>query len=228
MYLADATFDYTEGFWNSGIDFETLHMPDDPAIQAEIAKLIRGALVAWDPVAQEEVWRYQHAGPWNGGTLATAGNLVFQGSLIGEFAAFNASTGERVWQFNAQTGVAAAPMGYAADGAQHIAVAAGWGTLMAMFGGEPTAAMNMQNRSRILAFKIGGTVSLPESPAIVRPPIPKAPPTGRGGQECLLRPLRRLPRHECRQRRPRARSPLRQRRDACGMGRDRSRRFAAG
>lgn len=186
MYLADATFDYTEGFWNSGIDFETLHMPDDPAIQAEIAKLIRGALVAWDPVAQEEVWRYQHAGPWNGGTLATAGNLVFQGSLIGEFAAFNASTGERVWQFNAQTGVAAAPMGYAADGAQHIAVAAGWGTLMAMFGGEPTAAMNMQNRSRILAFKIGGTVSLPESPAIVRPPIPKAPPLDADEQQVAV------------------------------------------
>ena len=176
MYLGDATFDYTEGFWNSGIDFETMHMPDDPAVQAEIAKLIRGALVAWDPVAQEEVWRYQHAGPWNGGTLATGGNVVFQGSLIGEFAAYDANTGERLWQFNAQTGVAAAPVAYSADGAQHVAVAAGWGTLMAMFGGEATAAMNMQNHSRILAFRLGGDASLPELPLAERPAIPEPPP----------------------------------------------------
>jgi PQQ-dependent dehydrogenase (methanol/ethanol family) len=175
MYFADATFEFTEGFWNSGIDFETLHMPDDPAVQAEVAKLIRGALVAWDPVAQQEVWRYQHAGPWNGGALVTAGNLVFQGSLIGEMAAYRADTGERLWQFDAQTGVAAAPISYSVDGRQHVAVAAGWGTLFAVFGGEATAAMQMQNHSRILAFNLGGDAALPPRPAVAMPAMPEPP-----------------------------------------------------
>jgi PQQ-dependent dehydrogenase (methanol/ethanol family) len=175
MYIADPTFQFTEGFWNSGIEFEALHMPDDPAIQAEVAKLIRGALVAWDPVAQQEVWRYQHAGPWNGGVLATAGNLVFQGSLICEMAAYRADTGERLWQFDAQTGVAAAPISYSVDGRQHVAVSAGWGTLFALFGGEATAAMRMQNHSRILAFKLGGDAALPPRPAVAMPAMPEPP-----------------------------------------------------
>ena len=175
MYMADADFEFTTGFWNTGIDFESLHMPDNPAFKEQIANMIRGALIAWDPVAQEEVWRYQHAGPWNGGTLATAGNLVFQGSLIGEFAAYGADTGERLWSFDAQTGVAAAPVTYAVDGQQHVAVAAGWGTVFALFGGEASAAMGMKNVSRILAFRLDGEASLPPRPAASVAAIPEPP-----------------------------------------------------
>ena len=176
LYMSEGGFEFTGGFWNSGIDFEVLHMPDDPAVKAEIGKMIRGALVAWDPVAQREVWRYQHAGPWNGGALATAGNLVFQGSLIGEVAAYKADSGERLWTFDAQTGVAAAPISYSADGRQHVAVAAGWGTLFAVFGGEATAAIQLQNHSRILAFSLGGDKSLPERPAVAVSAVPEPPP----------------------------------------------------
>ncbi|MEM9303610.1 MAG: c-type cytochrome, partial [Pseudomonadota bacterium] len=131
--------------------------------------------IAWDPVARKEVWRYQHAGPWNGGALATAGNLVFQGSLIGEFAAYRADSGERLWAFDAQTGVAAAPVSYAVDETQHVAVAAGWGTLMGLVAGEPAEALRMRNFSRILAFRLGGTDALPPRPIAEATPMPEPP-----------------------------------------------------
>jgi quinohemoprotein ethanol dehydrogenase len=175
VYGTEAEFKFDPGYWNPGVDYETLESPDDPAMIAEINKLISGELLAWDPVAQKEIWRYQHAGPWNGGVLATAGDLVFQGSLIGGFAAYNARSGERLWVFDAQTGVAAAPISYGINGEQHVAVAAGWGTVFALLGGNATAAMGMHNKSRILAFKRGGDVALPAREMLAAEPIPEPP-----------------------------------------------------
>ena len=57
-----------------------------------------GRLIAWDPVAQKERWRVEHASPWNGGTLATAGNLVFQGTADGRFVAYDARNGKKLWE----------------------------------------------------------------------------------------------------------------------------------
>ena len=57
-----------------------------------------GRLLAWDPVKQKEAWRVEHVAPWNGGTLTTAGNLVFQGTADGRFVAYNATTGEKLWE----------------------------------------------------------------------------------------------------------------------------------
>ena len=57
-----------------------------------------GRLIAWDPVKQKEAWRQEHVSPWNGGTLTTAGNLVFQGTADGRFVAYNATSGEKLWE----------------------------------------------------------------------------------------------------------------------------------
>ena len=65
---------------------------------------------------------------WNGGVLATAGNLVFQGTSHGEFIAYAADTGERLWAHDAQTAVLAGPVTYQVDGKQYVAVMAGYGT----------------------------------------------------------------------------------------------------
>ena len=175
IYMKEPDFEFVPEFWNPGIEFETLHLPDDPAVVAEILKSMTGQIVAWDPVEQRPAWQYQHPGPWNGGILATAGNLLFQGNLVGEFAAYDASSGERVWQFPAQTGIAAAPATYSVDGEQHVAVAAGFGTLIPLLGGKVMAAANFKNRSRILAFKIGGEASLPAPPAVEATPVPEPP-----------------------------------------------------
>lgn len=86
-----------------------------------------GRLVAWNPVTQKEAWRVDHVGPWNGGTLTTAGNLVFQGTADGRFMAFDARNGKKLWETPTGTGVVAAPVTYQVDGRQYVSVAVGWG-----------------------------------------------------------------------------------------------------
>jgi glucose dehydrogenase/cytochrome c5 len=185
-YADEADFEFTPGFWNGGIELEGLQMPDDPAVAAEVVKLARGQLLAWDPVAQREVWRYQHAGPWNGGVLVTAAGLVFQGSLVGEFAAYDAANGERLWQFPAQTGIAAAPISYGAGGRQLVAVAAGWGSAFALFGGKATASLGLRNRSRVLAFSLDGKAALPEPEPVIAAELPEPPPFEAEAQQLAL------------------------------------------
>ncbi|HEY0482446.1 MAG TPA: PQQ-dependent dehydrogenase, methanol/ethanol family [Kofleriaceae bacterium] len=103
--------------WNTGMIINAVPPTSKPF----------GRLVAWDPVAQKEVWRVEHVSPWNGGTLTTAGNLVFQGTADGRFVAYNARTGKKVWESPTGTGVVAAPSTYLVDGKQYISVAVGWG-----------------------------------------------------------------------------------------------------
>jgi len=77
-----------------------------------------GRLIAWDPVAQKEKWVVEHVSPWNGGTLSTAGNLVFQGTADGRFMAYDARDGKKLWETPTGTGVVAAPSTYVVDGQQ--------------------------------------------------------------------------------------------------------------
>ncbi len=107
---------------------------------------------------------------WNGGVLATAGNLVFQGNVGGEFVAYDATNGTKLWSFPAQTGIVAAPATYALGAEQYVVVVAGWGGTYAISGGDASRKGGPAiNRSRVLAFKLGGTAKLPE-------PTPPAPP----------------------------------------------------
>ena len=83
--------------------------PPIPRCSRASRQQLKGHLVAWDPVAQKEVWRAQFEHPWNGGTLATAGNLVFHGNSQGEFVAYRATNGQKLWSAPTQAGVLAAP-----------------------------------------------------------------------------------------------------------------------
>ena len=82
-------------------------------------------LMAWDPVKQQKVWGNKDALPWLGGTMTTAGGLVFHGDVRGWFKALDAKTGKQLWQFQTGSGVAAAPMTYELDGKQYVAVVSG-------------------------------------------------------------------------------------------------------
>jgi alcohol dehydrogenase (cytochrome c) len=84
-----------------------------------------GGLKAWDPVAQKQVWFNKEPLPFSGGTMSTAGGIVFQGDIKGMFRAMDAKTGKVLWQFNAGSGISAAPMTYTIDGKQYIAVVSG-------------------------------------------------------------------------------------------------------
>lgn len=86
-----------------------------------------GRLLAWDPVNQKEVWRVENVSPWNGGTLSTAGGLVFQGTADGRFVAYDARDGRKLWETATGTGVVAAPSTFLVDGRQYVSIAVGWG-----------------------------------------------------------------------------------------------------
>jgi PQQ-dependent dehydrogenase (methanol/ethanol family) len=117
-----------------------------------------GRLVAWDPVKQAAAWTVEHVGPWNGGTLTTAGNLVFQGTADGRFVAYDARNGNKLWEVPTGTGVVAAPATYEVDGRQYVSVAVGWG-------GAFGIAMRHTDRAgpgTVYTFVVGGTAKRPD------------------------------------------------------------------
>lgn len=117
-----------------------------------------GRLTAWDPITQKEVWRYEHASPWNGGTLSTAGNLVFQGTADARLMAFNAQTGKPVWESPMGTGVIAAPVTYEVDGIQYVSIAAGWGGVY----GKSQRGSDLKTPGTVYTFTLNGTAEMPE------------------------------------------------------------------
>ncbi|WP_416761882.1 PQQ-dependent dehydrogenase, methanol/ethanol family [Roseateles sp. So40a] len=147
---------------------------------------VKGYLLAWDPVRQREAWRVPYAGPWNGGTLTTAGNLVFQGTAAGEFVAYNATDGKRLWAAPTQTGVMAAPVTYRVGANQFVAVVVGWGGSFAMTGGKRAAMSgNIRNISRILVYKLGAKQELPPADPLLA--LELSPPPSQASHEVINR-----------------------------------------
>ncbi len=164
LFRLDKEFEYRPGSWNLGLDPRV----SDSFMREDVS----GHLLAWDPVKQREAWRAQYALPWNGGTLATAGNLVFQGTADGRFVAYRATDGRRLWQTAAGTGVIAPPVTYAVDGEQYVSVLAGWGGVFALAGGDAASSAGANNTGRLLTFRLGGTASLPPRIEPDRKPTP--------------------------------------------------------
>jgi mono/diheme cytochrome c family protein len=130
--------------------------------------MIKGQLVAWDPVQQKAVWTVDHPHFWNAGVLSTGGGLVFQGAAHGEFSAYDAAKGAKLWTYKTGNGVIAAPMTYELNGEQFVAVMVGVGG-----GGQISAPGFMPNRprlpGRLLVFKLGGKAVAPDFKVPVQP-----------------------------------------------------------
>ncbi len=173
-FAPDEKFKHTPMGFNLGIDFAQVTLPRSGEARRKAIEGEKGFLLAWDPIAQKEVWRAPHDGPANGGVLSTAGNLVFQGTASGDFKAYRADTGEPLWSTPVQTGVIAAPMTYQIGGDQYVAVLVGWGGNYALFGGG-LPNNNQHNISRVLAFKLNGGASLP-APSAQKPSVLDPPP----------------------------------------------------
>ncbi len=183
MYGQPEEFTYRPGAANTGIDGIVGGLPDDQAERDALGALIQGRLLAWDPVKQQEAWRVEHRGPWNGGTLTTAGNIVMQGTADGTLKAFQAESGKALWSFPTQTGVVAPPITYAIDGEQYVSVNVGWGGAYALVFGEYVQSDSLPNVSRILTFKLGGKATLPNIPW--RPTVHFNPPVANASKETL-------------------------------------------
>jgi PQQ-dependent dehydrogenase (methanol/ethanol family) len=175
MYGSPLNFSYeTRLAQNVGADFSANATLDPKEVMANTY----GRLIAWDPVNQKEMWRVERAGQANGGALATAGGLVFQGTGSGQFTALDATNGKELWTAATQTGIVAAPMSYAIDGEQYVAIMAGTGGSWALIGGDT----NMKgyaptNVSRLLVYRLGGTVQLPAATVVQQLPIAPPPAT---------------------------------------------------
>lgn len=124
------------------------------------------ALIAWDPLQQQERWRVTYPHMWNGGTLATKGGLVFQGDGEGLFHAYDARTGHQLWRFDAKLGIIGAPAAFSIDRDEYVAVLVGYGGGVGYMPeyASPGWKYNLQPR-RLLAFKLDANGRLPATPA---------------------------------------------------------------
>jgi quinohemoprotein ethanol dehydrogenase len=164
VYIPATSHKYLTG----SADARAEHMAENPGT----AESFTGRLLAWDPVGMREVWRSEEfVNPRGGiqvtgGALATAGNIVFHGNNPNrEFVAYNATTGERLWEFDTKTSVFAAAISYALDEEQYVALAVG---------GPADGGYYAPNGARLLVFKLGSNTALPDLPAFTQRPI--APP----------------------------------------------------
>jgi PQQ-dependent dehydrogenase (methanol/ethanol family) len=88
----------------------------------------RGEFFAWDPVQRRKVWSIRESFPVWSGTVATAGGVVFYGTMDRWFKAVDASTGKLLWQFRTGAGIVAQPITYRGpDGRQYVAIMDGPG-----------------------------------------------------------------------------------------------------
>ena len=151
-------------------------------IQGVFRHMMRGKLIAWDPLTQSERWHVRHESPWNGGVLTTASGLVFQGNGDNKLVAYDALNGEVLWQSDTGTGVVAPPITFELDGVQYLAVLAGWGGI----GGLMTPRFEMPTGgNRLLVYRLGGETVLPKMAAL--PTMTSPPPEFSGSDESVSR-----------------------------------------
>ncbi len=174
-YAEDARFTARPVGWNTGIDFSAGVPPIAPP---EVAKFLRaslkGRLIAWDPVARAPRWTVEHENAWNGGVLSTAGGLVFQGKLNGEFVAYDAATGEKLWSHNLKSGGASGPGTFMIDGEQYVTITTGWGSAFALAAGFAYDEKVPSTVGKVVTFKLGATGEIADSGLAPVDATPKA------------------------------------------------------
>ncbi len=170
-FTVDASFAYKEGQRNIGIirgaNAPQPTRPSPPAVGPVPPNGERGMLVAWDPVTQKERWRVPGGGAVGGGTVTTAGNLVFQVLPLGHLLAYSADKGEKL--LDIETGLRGGmgpPITYMLDGKQYVSLMGGLGTLPPPL---PNAAAPQPGATaagppvlpKLLTFVLDGKAALP-------------------------------------------------------------------
>jgi len=123
----------------------------------------RGEFSAWDPVARRKAWSIQENFPVWSGALATAGDVVFYGTMDGWFKAVDAKSGALLWQFKTSSGIVGQPVSYRGpDGKQYIAVLAG-------VGGWAGSIVSGQLDARDGTAALGFVNAMKDLPRVTRP-----------------------------------------------------------
>lgn len=122
---------YKQGDWYLGMDL---------SLGWVWPKGARGYLKAIDPMTGKAKWEAPSDIPRFSGVLSTAGGVVFTGQLTGEFEAFDADTGEKLWQFQAGSGIEGMPVTWEQDGVQYVSVSVGYGGVYSLFSGDDRLA----------------------------------------------------------------------------------------
>ena len=132
-------------------------------IKSDDPKEGTAALLAWDPVKQEAVWRVQAPRMIPAGIVATAGGLVFQGSIDSTFNGYSATDGKLLWTYDTRAPAIAPPISYAVDGRQYVTVFTGMGSILSTWGTmllDYKLDYNTLAR-RVLSFTLDGDAALP-------------------------------------------------------------------
>ncbi|QKJ21917.1 methanol/ethanol family PQQ-dependent dehydrogenase [Poseidonibacter lekithochrous] len=114
-----------------------------------------GALKAIDPKTGKTKWTYKNNAPLWGGVLTTEGGLVFTGTPEGKLLAFDDETGKILWDFQVGTGIVSSPITWTENGEQYIAIVAGWGGAVPLWGGEVAKTVKYLNQGgSVHVFKL--------------------------------------------------------------------------
>ncbi len=123
--------DYKAGDWYLGMDISDMwEYPNGP----------RGYLKAIDPMTGKTKWQVPSDIPRFSGVLSTAGGVVFAGRLTGEFEAFDAANGHKLWQYQTGSGIEGQPVTWQRDNVQYVAVTTGYGGAYSLFSGDERLA----------------------------------------------------------------------------------------
>ncbi len=166
--------------WDRDIDKAHWQAPTDRRFDAAIeaapdGKQSASYLLAWNPRLQRAAWRLPRPTRSNGGVLATAGDIVFQGTVDGKLQAYAAEDGRRLWSFDSKTPIFAPPITYSVGGIQYVSVLTGAGTQSAFVKDAATAELYHVNprdqKRRVLTFALDHYAQLPPVPAVEEFPL---------------------------------------------------------
>jgi quinohemoprotein ethanol dehydrogenase len=149
---------------------------DDVAHPTGYQNQATGRLIAWDPVTESARWTVAQPLSTNSGVLTTAGNLVFQGQGTGEFDAYSADRGRKLWSMATGSAIDSVPVTYMIGHDQYVLMPVGLGSASRLFGPVSTMATpeSKLGPSRLLAFRLGGTMPFPY-PHVLVLRIPRPP-----------------------------------------------------
>ncbi|MGI9236640.1 MAG: PQQ-dependent dehydrogenase, methanol/ethanol family [Woeseiaceae bacterium] len=141
-----------------------------------------GKLVAWDPVNNEARWTVGQDLPFNGGVLATGGNLVFQGDAQGRFNAYAADSGRTLWSVSTGSNITAAAVSYSIDDEQYVLVPVGAGGGIQFVYPEMHAGDRVQGPTRLMAFALEADTPIPVT-EVEEQPLPPQPELDASAEE---------------------------------------------